>query len=150
MPAMEKDPVTQVVSGRIVLGTVWHDIHDIGKNFVASLLSVHGVEVVDIGVDVPNKRFVGKAEEVGADIIGLSSLLSTCSYYQRDVIQYLTDTGVREKYYVIVGGGPITGEWAKEIGADGYGRTARDAVQLCRQLIEQEETPPLENPIIFE
>ena len=149
-PILAGQQVDQMVCGKIVLGTVWRDIHDIGKNFVGSLLAVHGLEVVDLGVDVPVKAFGQKAEEVGADIIGLSTLLSTSAYYQQDVIRHLVDSGLRHKYYVIVGGGPVTAEWAREIGADGFGRTARDAVEVCRRLMAHESSPPLERPIVIE
>lgn len=149
-PALAEQPVAQAVSGKIVLGTVWRDIHDIGKNFVGSLLAVHGLEVVDLGVDVPVKRFAEEAEAVGADIIGLSTLLSTSAYYQQDVIQHLIDTGRRHAHYVVVGGGPVTADWAAEIGADGFGRTARDAVEVCRRLMETDAPPPLDRPLVVE
>ena len=121
--------------GKIVIGTVEGDVHDIGKNLVASLLVANGFEVVDLGVDVPAREIVAKAQAEKADIIALSALMTTSSFYQQQVIQLLAEVGRRDDFFVIVGGGPVTGEWAEEIGADGYGRMASDAVPLCLQLL---------------
>ncbi len=90
-----------------------------------------------------------KAEEVGADIIGMSSLLTTSLPYLKDVIEYLNDMGLRDKYFVIVGGGPVTPEFAKEIKADGYARLATEAVELCNRLVDSPETAPLAEPVII-
>jgi len=135
--------------GRVVLGTVSGDIHDIGKNLVATLLSVAGFEVHDIGVDIPSKEFIEKAKELNADIIAMSCLLSTSMYFQNDVLQYLKDAGLREKYYVVIGGGPVTGDWASEIGADGWGKYASDAVTVCKKLVTGNVRPPLPKPILI-
>jgi methylmalonyl-CoA mutase cobalamin-binding domain/chain len=135
-------------SATVVIGTVFGDIHDIGKNLVAALLSARGMQVHNLGVNVPPKAFVAKAEETGANIIGLSALMSTSLYYQRDVIDYLRDSGKRDRYYVIVGGGPATPEWAQEIGADGIGRHATHTVELCTQLLAERPRPPLAQPLV--
>lgn len=125
--------------GKIVLGTVEGDVHDIGKNLVASLLVANGFEVIDLGVNVPPKDFASKARTEKAHIIALSALMTTSAFYQQQVIQEMEEAGQRNDCFVIVGGGPVTGDWAEQIGADGYGRMASDAVVLCRQLIEMGE-----------
>ncbi|KUO49248.1 MAG: hypothetical protein APF76_02930 [Desulfitibacter sp. BRH_c19] len=127
--------------GKIVIGQVKGDLHDIGKNVVSALLSVNGFEVYDLGVDVDPKAFVDKAQEVGASIIASSTLLTTSMPYQEDIIAYLKDAGLRDKYYCIVGGGPITSDWAEKIGADGYGRNATDAVELCKTIMKSSKAP---------
>ena len=123
--------------GIVVIGTVKTDIHEIGKNIVASLMEVSGFEVHDVGIDCPPRKFIEKAEEVGAEIIGLSAIMTTTMPYQREVIEYLKAKGIRDKYYVIVGGGVVTREWADEIGADGYGELAADAITLSEKLLNQ-------------
>ena len=135
--------------GTVVLGTVSGDVHDIGKNMVGAMLAASGFEVIDLGVDIPPKDFLAKAEEVGANIIAVSALMSTSLYFQKDVIDYLRDRGKRDKYFVIVGGGPVTPEWAKEIGADGCGKQANSAVEICKRLLAENVRPPLSEPIIF-
>jgi methylmalonyl-CoA mutase cobalamin-binding domain/chain len=136
--------------GNVVIGTVRGDIHDIGKNMVATMLTVSGFEVCDLGIDVPVKRFVEKAEEIKAKVIALSALLSQTAYYQHEVIKYLTDMGLREKYYVVVGGAPVSPEWATKIGADGYARTAIDAGQLLKRLLTEGVPPPLPQTLVVE
>ena len=111
------------------------DIHDIGKNILAALLSANGFDVHDLGVDVPTSKFIEEAEKVGADIIALSALMSSTIGGQKDVIDYLRETGKRKKFIVMVGGGPTTQEWAEEIGADGYAETATEAVKVALELI---------------
>jgi corrinoid protein of di/trimethylamine methyltransferase len=148
LPKIAAEQKTSISYGKVVLGTVSGDIHDIGKNIVATLLSVAGFEVYDIGVDIPSKDFIEKAKEFNADIIAMSCLLSTSMYFQRDVIQYLKDASLREKYYVIVGGGPVTADWASEIGADGWGKYADDAVTVCKKLVTGGVRPPLSKPIL--
>lgn len=133
----------------MVIGTVTGDIHDIGKSMVATMLTVTRFEAYDLGIDVAVKRFLEKADEVNAKVIALSALLTQSCYYQHEVIKYLKNTGMREKYYVVVGS-PITPEWAAEIGADGYGRTAIDACQLMRQIVTEGGPPPLSQPIIVQ
>jgi corrinoid protein of di/trimethylamine methyltransferase len=122
------------VLGRVVLGTVKGDIHEIGKNLVAMMLTANGFEVHDLGVDVAPERFVEKAKEVDATMVGVSALLTTTMTGQRAVVQALADAGLRERVKVIVGGAPVTSAWATEIGADGYGEDAVGAVTLAREL----------------
>lgn len=121
--------------GTIVLGTVQGDIHDIGKNIVGTMLEVSGFEVYDIGVDARAMKFVEKAEEVKADIIGMSALMATSMPFFEDVISILKDTGVRERYKILIGGGPVTPGIANEMGADGYGRDAEEAVRVAKKLM---------------
>ena len=149
VPRMKSSDAAKASKGKIVLGTVVGDVHDIGKNLVGAILASSGFEVYDIGVDVPPLQFVKKAEEVKATIIGMSSLLTTSLPYQKDVVEYLKDKGVRDRYYVIVGGGPVTPEWAKEIRADGYARLATEAVDMCLQLVASGKKAPLDSPIIL-
>jgi len=131
------------VGGRVVIGTAFGDIHDIGKNLVATMLTVGGFEVTDLGVSVPPLDFVNAAKEKRADIIALSALMTTSLPYQQEVIDLLKEMGLREKYYIIVGGGPITAEFASEIGADGWADNAAAAIGLCDALLTSEETPPV-------
>ena len=116
--------------GIIVLGTVEGDIHDIGKTVVGAMVQANGYQVHDLGVEVPAPRFIQAAQEVGADVIAMSALLSTTMLFQRDVIELLQNKGRREDYFIIVGGAPVTQSWADEIGADGYARDAIDAVKV--------------------
>jgi corrinoid protein of di/trimethylamine methyltransferase len=148
LPHLRTENTEMSSSCKIVIGTVAGDVHDIGKNLVSAMLSVKGFEVYDLGRDVPSKQFVEKAEEVKATFIALSTLVSTSMYFQEDVIRYLKDYGVRNKYYVIVGGGPITPQWATQIGADGHARLAVNASELVKKILEAKVPPPLSQPII--
>lgn len=125
------------VKGIVVIGTVEGDIHDIGKNIVASMLQASGFEVYDLGADVKLEKFIDKAEEVGADIIGLSALLTTTMIGQKRLVELLVQRQLRERYKVIVGGAPVTADWANKIGADGYAENAVAAVRLVQQLLTQ-------------
>lgn len=121
--------------GKIVLGTVEGDIHDIGKNIVGALLTAAGLKVYDIGIDKKPEEFLAKAEEVGANIIAASALLTTTMSAQKQLLEYLKEKNARDKYKVIIGGGPTSQKWADEINADGWAETADEAVNLCKQLI---------------
>jgi len=123
--------------GRVVLGTVKGDVHSIGKNIVGAMLKMSGFEVFDLGVDVAASAFVTKAEEVGANIIAASALMSTTIPQQKSIIEHLEARGVRDKYCVLVGGGSTSQEWADNIGADGYGRTAGDAAALALKAVSK-------------
>jgi len=123
--------------GTIVCGTVKGDIHDIGKNILAALFSANGFDVHDLGVDVSTSKFIEEAENARADVIALSALMSSTIGGQKDVIDYLRETGKREKFIVMVGGGPTTREWTEEIGADGYAETATEAVKVALGLIKK-------------
>lgn len=119
----------------IVMGTVKGDIHTIGKNIVAMMLRTGGFEVHDLGVDIESRTFVQTAVEKNADIIALSSLLTTTLPYQREVIDELKSQGLRDQFRVLIGGGPATQEWAEEIGADGYGKDATDALKAAKKIM---------------
>jgi len=136
-PEMSKRGVQRQVLGKVVLGTVKGDIHEIGKNLVATMLSASGFEVHDLGVDVPFEKFAEKAREVDADIVGVSALLTTTMTGQKTVIEALDDMGLRPKVKVMVGGAPVTHGWATEIGADGYSEDAMGAVALAKRLMER-------------
>ena len=123
------------VKGRVVSATVHTDIHDIGKNIVSSMLTAAGFEVTDMGVDVPIKSIIDKAEEIEARVICLSALLTTSMPFMKDLIQLLDARGIRQKYIVLVGGASVTESWAMHIGADGTARNAADAVKLARAKI---------------
>ena len=115
----------------VILGTVRTDIHDIGKNIVASVLSANGFKVVDLGVDVPAAAFVAAAQENDAKLIGLSCLLTTAFAAMKETIKAFADAGLREQVSIFVGGGPVTPELAAQLGADGAGISAQEAVMLA-------------------
>jgi len=138
-PLLKKAKMERKTLGRVVIGTVSGDIHDIGKNIVAALLFSAGFEVIDLGKDVPVEEFIRAVKEYNPDIIGLSALLSTTLPVQREVIEALKKNGLRGKVKVIVGGAPVTAEWAEQIGADGYGEDAVEAVKVAKRLLKVEE-----------
>lgn len=119
----------------IVIGTVQGDMHSVGKNLVATMFKAGGFEVHDMGVDVPSITFIDKAKEVKADMIALSSLLTTTMPYQKEVIEDLAAMGIRDQFKVMVGGGPVTEAYASDIGADGYGRDAIEALNEAKKLL---------------
>ena len=121
--------------GRIVIGTVKGDLHDIGKNLVASMLEGCGFEVKNIGIDVPSEKFVEAVKDYNADILCMSALLTTTMTYMKDVIQALEDAGIRQNVKVMVGGAPVTQNFADEIGADGYSDNANSAVAVAKELM---------------
>jgi corrinoid protein of di/trimethylamine methyltransferase len=134
-PELSRLGTQRQVSGRVVLGTVDGDIHEIGKMLVGIMLTANGFEVYDLGVDVPAERFIEKAREVNADIIGLSALLTTTMIQQENIIRALTESGLRPPIKVMVGGAPVTRSWADEIGADGYSEDALGAVKVAKALV---------------
>jgi corrinoid protein of di/trimethylamine methyltransferase len=123
--------------GTIVIATVKDDIHDVGKNIVSALLSASGFEVHDLGKDVNVALIVDKAVAVNADIIMASALMTTTMRRQRGIIEELEFKGIRGQFLVMVGGGPTTQEWAIEIGADGYGKNAAEAIAVAKKLMEK-------------
>jgi corrinoid protein of di/trimethylamine methyltransferase len=133
-PALAREGVGHRAVGRVVIGTVAGDIHDIGKSIVASMLSASGFEVRDLGTQVPADRFVDEVETFGADILGLSALITTTLPEQRVVIERLAARGLRSQCRVIVGGAPCTARWATEIGADAFAEDALAAVAACKTL----------------
>ncbi|NPV69790.1 MAG: corrinoid protein [Firmicutes bacterium] len=134
-PALENSAVGRKSFGRVVIGTVKGDIHDIGKSIVGSLLTASGFDVLDLGVDVDTNLFVAKAKEFGANMVGLSALLTTTMPAQREVVRLLKEAGLRDKVKVLVGGAPVTERWAGEIGADGYAEDAIRAVAAAKKLL---------------
>jgi trimethylamine corrinoid protein len=122
--------------GVMVLGTVEGDVHDIGKGIVASLLKTNGVEVIDIGREVPAEEFVNKAEEIGADFIGSSALLTTTMTEQKKIEDILKERGLKEKYKTLIGGAPVTQRWADKIGADAYCEDAAVTVKYINSLFD--------------
>lgn len=123
-------------AGRVVIGTVKGDLHDIGKNLVASMLEGGGFEVIDLGADVAPERFIEAVREKNARIVALSALLTVTMPSMRKTIEALKDAGVREQVKVMVGGAPVTPQFAEEIGADGYGENATAAVALARKFAQ--------------
>lgn len=121
--------------GKAVIGTVKGDLHDIGKNLTVMMLKGAGLEVIDLGVDVEPETFISKAEEVGADVIGMSALLTTTMPNMKDVIDLLKEKGLRDKYIVMIGGAPINDSFAKEIGADYYTPDAASAAEMAKKAI---------------
>ena len=134
-PEMARLGTARQMLGKVVLGTIQGDIHDIGKTLVATMLSASGFKVFDLGVDVPALKLVEKAREEKADIVAVSALLTTTMVRQRDVVEALDDMGLRPQVKVMVGGAPVTREWVTEIGADGYSEDAIGAVQVAKQLM---------------
>ena len=126
--------------GKVVIGTVRGDLHDIGKNIVAMMLNAAGFEVVDLGADVPPEKFVEAARENDANIVAMSALLSVTMPEMKVVIDELKKAGLRDKVKVIVGGAPVTEEYAKEIGADGYGENAIEGVRICKSWMTQQNS----------
>jgi corrinoid protein of di/trimethylamine methyltransferase len=123
--------------GIVILGTIQHDVHDIGKTIVASYLEVNGFEVHDLGRDVAAKAFVEKAIEVNADVIGVSALMTSTMQGMVDVVDEAVKAGIREKCAVIVGGAPITEAWAHHIGADGSAEDAVGAARLAEAMVNE-------------
>jgi len=123
-------------AGKVVIATVQGDLHDIGKNLVAMMLEGAGFQVEDLGADVPPERFVEAVKASGADLLGLSALLTTTMPMMRSTIQALKESGVRDQVKVMVGGAPVTREFAREIGADGYAPDAASAVDEAKYLMD--------------
>lgn len=133
-PAMENQTEKSAL-GKVVIGTVKGDLHDIGKNLVCSMLEGCGFEVVNLGVDVSDEKFVEAVKENKADIVCMSALLTTTMVYMQEVIHALEKAGIRKDVKVMVGGAPLSEHFAREIGADGYSDNANAAVTLARKLI---------------
>jgi methanogenic corrinoid protein MtbC1 len=132
----ENIPSDQLTKKRIiVIATVQGDVHSVGKNLVSVVLRAGGFEVHDLGVDVPSFQIIQRAKEVKADMIALSSLLTTTMPYQKEVIEDLTSMGLRSRFKVMIGGGPVTREYAVQIGADGYGKDAFEAVEEAKRVL---------------
>jgi corrinoid protein of di/trimethylamine methyltransferase len=134
-PEMTRRGSTRTTLGKVVIGTVEGDIHDIGKSLVGTMLSSSGFQVYDLGVDVPIQTFIEKAREVDADIVGLSALLTTTMVKQKTIVNALQEAGLRPKVKVMIGGAPVTRGWANEIGAEGYSEDAVGAVTVAKQMM---------------
>jgi methylmalonyl-CoA mutase cobalamin-binding domain/chain len=135
-PVIRASGEAKETKGIVVIGTVEGDIHSIGKDLVVSFLFANGFEVHNLGVDVSPETFLAKAEELGANIIGMSALLSISMDIQRKFIELLKQKGKRDKFKIVVGGAPTSDDWAKNIGADGWADDAIGAVKLCLDLVK--------------
>ncbi|MCR4962597.1 MAG: corrinoid protein [Firmicutes bacterium] len=120
--------------GRVVIGTIKGDVHDIGKNIIKTMLIATGFEVLDLGKDVSPNTYVERAVEADADIIAMSALCTSTMLHMPDVVRILNEEGLRSRFKVIAGGAPVLPDWAYSWGADGYGDSASEAVQLCKRL----------------
>jgi corrinoid protein of di/trimethylamine methyltransferase len=134
-PELARRGTERKILGKVILCTVEGDIHEIGKTLVGTMLSSAGFKVFDLGVDVPVMKLVEKTREVDADIVAMSALLTTTMVHQKDVIEALEDIGMRSKVKVLVGGAPVTKEWVKQIGADGYSEDAIGAISVAKQVL---------------
>jgi corrinoid protein of di/trimethylamine methyltransferase len=133
--AISKEDLKATQKGTIVLGTVKGDIHNIGKNIVGIMLTTAGYEVIDLGVEVEPSKFVEEAERANAQIIGASALMTFTASNMKVITEYLEMEGLRDRYKLIYGGGPLTESWAKEMGADAYARDAVKAVHVVNELM---------------
>lgn len=122
--------------GKVIIGTVKGDLHDIGKNLVKMMMEGAGFDVVDLGVDVPAEKFVEAVNEHNSNIIAMSALLTTTMPYMKTVIETLEKAGLKDKVKIMVGGAPVTNNYAKEIGADGYASDAASATSKCKELLK--------------
>jgi corrinoid protein of di/trimethylamine methyltransferase len=136
-PELRKLGTERPTAGIVVLGTTKGDIHEIGKILVGTMLTAHGFQVHDLGVDVTGEKFAAKARELKADIVGVSALLTTTMRNQKSVIEALEKEGLRSQVKIMVGGAPVTRRWADEINADGYAKDVMSAVALAQELMQQ-------------
>ncbi len=134
-PVLVERQEKRQVLGTVVIGTVEGDIHEIGKSLVATMLAAASFQVYDLGVDVPVAKFVKQVQETGANVVGLSALLTTTMRNQEAVIEALKEAGLRDKVKVVIGGAPASPEWAETIGADAYAENANEAVGVVKQLL---------------
>ena len=136
-PELRKSARATAKKGVVVIGTVEGDMHEIGKDIVITMLRAQGFAVHDLGANVNALDFIRKAEEVGADVIGASALMSTTMPAQREIIELLKAKGLREKYHVILGGAPVTRQWVEQAGADSWGENAAQAVSLLERVMAE-------------
>jgi corrinoid protein of di/trimethylamine methyltransferase len=132
-PALAGNQERQIL-GKVVLGTVEGDLHEIGKTLVGTMLTANGFQVTDIGIDQPATEFVRAVKDTGATLVGASALLTTTMLHQKEVIEALKEAGLRDTVKVMVGGAPVTESWAEQIGADGFAEDAISAVTLAKRL----------------
>jgi len=140
-PAIMAESSASNILGKVVIGTCQGDIHDIGKNMVALMLQVNGFEVTDLGTNVAPRTFIDSAKSKQADIIAMSSLLTTSMPYIRDLVQLLDGFGLRDQFLVVAGGAAVTRDWAESVGIDGFGEDAVEAVDICRRLMQSKKEP---------
>jgi corrinoid protein of di/trimethylamine methyltransferase len=133
----EMDLGDEDTAGKVILGTVDEDIHNIGKNILITMLKANGFDVVDLGVEIPNEDFVQAVKDEDPDILGMSALMTMTMDHQEEVIELLEEEGVRDQVKVMVGGAPTSEEWRDEIGADGYADNADAAVELAIDLLAE-------------
>ena len=136
-PELRKGEAEAPSKGTVVIGTVKGDIHDLGKAIVGTMLTASGFKVVDVGKDVPNSAFLEAAEKYNPDIIGASATMTTTIPMQKELVEYLTALGVRDKYKIMVGGAAVSEEHAEDCGADGYATDAADTVKLAERLMKE-------------
>lgn len=136
-PELKKQGTTREILGKVVLATVEGDIHEIGKSLVGTMLTAAGFEVYDLGVNVPADKIMAKVEEVDADIVGLSALLTTTMVRQKEVIEAMDKKGLRNQTRVMIGGAPVTSDWVQKIEADGYSEDAIGAVNAAKNLMKE-------------
>ncbi len=136
-PYLEERKAERQRKGTVIIGTVEGDIHEIGKSIVALLLEVNGYAVVDLGPDINALEFIKRAQEVEADVIGASALMTTTMPGQQEIVELLKDMGLRDRFHVIVGGTPVTEQWAKEIGADSWAENAMQAVTVLDRAMKE-------------
>jgi len=134
-PVIEAQKIEDAHLGKVVIGTMSGDVHEIGKDIVAIMLEVNGFEVNNLGRDVSVDTLINTARQENAQIIAMSSLLTTSLPYMKDMINMLRETGMDKQFKTLVGGGPVTSEWAAAIGADGYGKDASEAVLVAKKLV---------------
>ena len=134
-PELKKSRTEGAKAIPVVIGTIQGDVHQVGKDMVATFLTTAGFDVHDLGVDVAPSRFLEEAKKVGAKVIAVAALMSTTRPVQKDLIDFLEAKGVRQDYIVLVGGGVVTKEWADEIKADGYGQDAIATVEIAKKLL---------------
>jgi trimethylamine corrinoid protein len=135
-PKIEESQAQKEKLAKVVIGTIQGDVHDIGKNIVKLFMTVAGFDVIDVGRDVPVRTFIQTAQKENADIIAASALMTTTMVYMPELIKQLKELGIREQFKVMVGGAPVIKSWAQEVGADGYGLTAKEAVQSALELMK--------------
>jgi len=135
---MPREELEAISRGTVVIGTVEGDMHDLGLRIVASMLRANGFKVYDLGCNTRSLDYIQKAQEVGADIIAASSLMTTTMPFMKDLIEALESSGIRDQFKVLIGGGPVTENWAEEIGADGYGKDAAEAVKVAKELMKKD------------
>jgi len=137
-PEMKKEGTRKQILGRVLVGTVEGDVHDIGKNIVDTMFVINGFEVTDLGKDVPASRFVEETKKIEPDIVATSAMLTTTMTAQRDLVDSFIEAGLRNQIKILVGGAPVTQDWAERIGADGYGGNAVEGVRTAKKLMGRE------------